>query len=53
MTLAKDKKWQVYVNGLFMSGHYTYQSARKEADKFQSGNVEIKTTIRDNNTNNS
>lgn len=42
---AVERKWQLYVNGLLMSGHYTYGGARKAADRFQQGNVEIRTVV--------
>lgn len=43
---SSERKWLLYVNGLFMSGHYTYVAARKVADKFSSGLVEIKTVVK-------
>jgi hypothetical protein len=42
MTPPNERKWQVFVNGLFMSGHYTYVGARKAADRFKTGKVEIR-----------
>lgn len=46
MTPANERKWQLFVNGLFMSGHAKYAGARKAAERFQTGIVEIKTTIK-------
>jgi hypothetical protein len=45
LTPANERKWQLFVNGLLMSGHYTYVGARKAADRFQTGVVEIKTIV--------
>lgn len=46
LTPANERKWQLFVNGILMSGHYTYVGARKAAERFQIGLVEIKTTIK-------
>lgn len=45
LTPANERKWQLFVNGLLMSGHYTYLGARQEANRFLTGVVEIRTTV--------